>query len=75
MNQPDEQDAADRAQAHRWFAAAFAEWERRYREEPGKFQSDFERFTKETPDSYGEACAAFFAGLLDEVAAQHQPGA
>lgn len=59
----------DRAAARTLFAAAFTEWERRYREEPEQFMSDFARYTELSPESYGDRCADFFAGLLDEVAA------
>lgn len=46
-------------------AAAFTEWERRYREEPEKFQSDQERLA-DSPQSYGEACAPYFLQILQE---------
>ena len=62
-------EKADRDRAKKLFAAAFTEWERRYREEPEQFMSDFARYTELSPESYGDRCADFFAGLLDEVAA------
>jgi hypothetical protein len=60
------QEEQDRAFAQQLMADAFAEWERRYREEPDRFMSDFQRYTQLTPETYGDQCAAFFAGLLDE---------
>ena len=47
--------------------AAFTEWDRRYREEPERFQSEAQHLLKETPDSYGAACAPYFAKILAEV--------
>jgi len=47
-------------------ATAFTEWERRYREHPTQFQSDFARFTN-SAESYGDACAPYFASLLAEL--------
>ena len=47
-----------------FFAAAFTEWERRYREEPERFQSEAEKLLKETPKTYGEACAPYFLQIL-----------
>ena len=34
-------------------AAAFTEWERHYREEPERFQSEATKLLNETPESYG----------------------
>jgi hypothetical protein len=48
-------------------AAAFTEWERRYREDPDGFMSEARKLLKETPQSYGEACAPYFAKLLAEA--------
>lgn len=45
-------------------AAAFTEWERRYREDPAGFMSDVERLQTMTPTTYGEACAPYFCSLL-----------
>ena len=45
-------------------AAAFTEWDRRYREEPERFQAEAVRLLKETPESYGEACAPYLIALL-----------
>lgn len=58
--------------ARQRMAAAFTEWERRYREDPHAFWSDVEKLLGHTPNSYGEAAAAYFEILLDglpEVAA------
>jgi hypothetical protein len=49
------------------FAAAFTEWERRYREEPERFQSEAVKLLRETPETYGQACAPYFAQILAEV--------
>ena len=49
------------------FAKAFTEWERRYREEPERFMSEATKLLKETPETYGDACAPYFMKLLDEV--------
>lgn len=48
-------------------AATFTEWERRYREEPERFQSEGVKLLRETPDSYGAACAPYFLKILSEV--------
>jgi hypothetical protein len=48
-------------------ARAFTEWERRYREEPERFQSEAAKLLKETPESYGEACAPYFLKIIQEV--------
>jgi len=50
-------------------AATFTEWERRYREDPSRFQSEAEKLLKETPASYGEACAPYFLKILSETQA------
>jgi hypothetical protein len=47
------------------YAAAFVEWERRYREEPGRFLADWARVDLEV-DDYGQRAAAYFATLLAE---------
>ena len=49
--------------------AAFTEWDRRYREEPERFESEVKRLLKGTPATYGEACAPYFVKLLEEVQA------
>lgn len=45
-------------------AWAFTEWERRYREEPERFQAEARRLLTETPETYGEACAPYLLALL-----------
>ena len=40
--------------------------DRRYREDPEKFWSEATRLLKNTPESYGEACAPYFLKLLRE---------
>lgn len=45
----------------------FTEWDRRYREEPERFQSEAVHLLKGTPETYGEACAPYFMKLIDEV--------
>jgi len=46
-------------------AAAFTEWDRRYREEPERFESEARRLIYGTPETYGEACAPYLLWLLD----------
>lgn len=48
------------------YEQAFTEWDRRFREEPERFQSESTRLLKGTPESYGAACAPYFAAILDE---------
>lgn len=48
-------------------AAAFTEWERRYREEPDRFMSEASKLLKETPETYGEACAPYLIQILGEL--------
>lgn len=45
-------------------AAAFTEWERRYREEPERFQSEAAKLLRETPETYGQSCAPYLMALL-----------
>lgn len=45
-------------------AAAFTEWDRRYREEPERFECEARRLLHGTPESYGEACAPYLLALL-----------
>lgn len=47
-------------------AAAFTEWDRRYREEPERFMSEATHLLKRTPESYGEACAPYLLMILAE---------
>jgi len=46
-------------------AGAFAEWERRYREEPERYISEATKLLRETPETYGEACAPYLIALLE----------
>lgn len=48
-------------------AATFTEWERRYREEPERFQSEAVKLLRETPESYGAACSPYFLQILGEI--------
>lgn len=50
-------------------ASAFTEWERRYREDPDRFQSEAAKLLRETPETYGAACAPYFLKILAEVQA------
>jgi hypothetical protein len=52
---------------HEQAAAAFAEWDRRYREEPERFMSEAEHLLRETPDTYGDKAAAYFLYILGEL--------
>ena len=50
-------------------AEAFTEWDRRWREEPERFESDCVRLLRgETPEEYGEACSPYFLEILEEIA-------
>jgi hypothetical protein len=49
-------------------AAALTEWERRAREEPQRFAAEWERAAM-TPETYGEACAPYLAGIVAEIQA------
>lgn len=51
-------------------AEAFTEWERRYREEPERFMSEAAKLLKETPETYGEACAPYLLSILAEQAGE-----
>lgn len=57
------------------FARAFTEWDRRYREEPERFENEAARLLKGTPETYGEAAAPYFLSILAEDAPERQqPG-
>lgn len=45
----------------------FTEWERRFREEPERFQSEAVKLLRETPESYGESCGPYFVKILKEI--------
>lgn len=47
-------------------AAAFTEWDRRYREEPERFQCEAARLLRGTPETYGAACAPYLLAILAE---------
>jgi hypothetical protein len=46
-------------------AAAFTEWDRRWREEPERFASELEHLAG-TAEDYGEACAPYLLAILEE---------
>ena len=50
--------------SHDQIAAAFTEWDRRFREDPDQFISEAKRLLTETPETYGEACAPYFIEIL-----------
>lgn len=47
-------------------AEAFTEWDRRFREEPERFESEAVRLLKGDPQSYGESCAPYLLSILAE---------
>ncbi len=49
------------------YVAAFAEWDRRWRANPENFWNVVTHLMKETPATYGEACAVYFEALLAEL--------
>lgn len=49
------------------FERAFTEWDRRFREEPERFESEAVRLLKGTPETYGEAAAPYFLSILNET--------
>ena len=53
-------------------AAAFTEWDRRYREDPRAFENEAARLLRGTPESYGESCAPYFISILLEQNADLQ---
>lgn len=48
-------------------AKAFTEWDRRFREEPERFQSESSRLLKSDPATYGEQCAPYLLSILREA--------
>jgi hypothetical protein len=46
---------------------AFQTWDERYRKNPEQFQNEVERLLRGTPKTYGEAAAAYFVSLLEEL--------
>ena len=51
-------------------AAAFTEWDRRYREEPERFMSEVRRLLEQTPETYGEIAAPYLVSILKELLAR-----
>ena len=50
------------------YVKAFTEWDRRYREEPDEFETDFARILSgESTFEYGQGAAAYFEKLLAET--------
>lgn len=47
-------------------AVAFTEWDRRYREEPERFQNEAARLLKSDAHSYGAQCAPYLLAILAE---------
>lgn len=48
-------------------AAAFTEWDRRYREEPERFMSEACHLLQETAETYGDEAAPYLIKILDEA--------
>jgi hypothetical protein len=48
-------------------AQLFAEWDRRYRQDPDNFMSDVAHLLDETPESYGKMCAVYLFKLAREL--------
>jgi hypothetical protein len=55
------------AATERELAAAFTEWDRRYREEPERFQSEAARLLKSDAETYGEQAAPYLIEILGEL--------
>jgi len=49
-------------------AAAFTEWDRRYREEPERFEAEAVRLLKSDAKTYGDRCAPYLLTILVEQA-------
>ena len=48
--------------------AVFAEWDRRYREDPGAFEADVTRYLRgDTTEDYGEQATATFLGIAEDL--------
>jgi len=54
--------------SERQLAELFNEWDRRFRADPEKFISEAYRLLKQTPETYGDACAPYFISLYKEMA-------
>lgn len=61
---------ADYLVSEKALAAAFTEWDRRYREEPERFMSDVQHLVNETAETYGEQCAPYLISILAENGVQ-----
>ena len=56
-------------------AAAFTEWDRRYREEPEAFESDMARIQRgQTEEDYGTEAAAYFVEIMNDLDADPKEG-
>lgn len=55
-------------------AAAFTEWDRRYREEPERFEAEAVRLLKGDAETYGEECAPYLLAILAEQGAHVMEG-
>jgi hypothetical protein len=66
MNKPKTKTKAVKDSRIKAFSAAFTEWERRYREDTDRFMSEGKKLLKETPKTYGDACAPYFVQILGE---------
>jgi len=53
--------------------AAFTEWDRRYREEPERFESEAVHILKGTPQTYGEAAGPYFVAIVEEIQGAASP--
>jgi len=53
--------------------ATFTEWDRRYREDPEKFENEAKRLLTGSPETYGEACLPYFLEILGEQLAKRTP--
>ena len=47
--------------------ATFTEWDRRWREEPERFQNEVDHLLRETPETYGDACGPYFVKILEDL--------
>jgi hypothetical protein len=63
----DEQDWRNLASKGRHLALAFTEWDRRYREEPDRFQSDVARLLTSDAETYGEQASAYLMEILADI--------
>jgi hypothetical protein len=47
--------------------SAFTEWERRYRQNPERFQSEATKLQKVQPETYAAACASYIFAMLERA--------